>query len=348
MITPIDKIILSGYANSKTSLGEVFRRYVDCFKTFSNPDIFDLEMSKPDNSTYYPYHTSYKGKIDHNIRYFHSTFHLYKELLAKAIPRCKCCNSQEIKKIGYFVWESSELKEEHSEILEEFDEIWTASNYCKTIFSQYIDSDKIKIIEHPIPFLLTIPEKFADFTILIIGNLSSNISRKNTINSLLVASAAKQKYQDIKIIFKTLAIDENEKTLLKTISQDFPVEIIESYYSTLETQELIAKSHIILSLHRSEGFGLCLAEGIFSDTIPLATGYSGNTDFMTDSRLLVDYKLVDTNVDYFPGQWAEPNYSDAKDKLFDLIENYETNTYSFSDMKKYSYSAVSETIKSSL
>lgn len=348
MITPIDKIIMSGYANNITSLGEVFRRYIDCFKTFSHPDIFDLEMSKPENSTYYSYHNSYKGKIDHSIRYFHSTFHLYKELLAKATPRCRCCNSPLFKKIGYFVWESSELKDEHSEILNEFDEIWTASNYCKDIFSQYIDSSKIKIIEHPIPSLLTIPDKFDVFTVLIIGNLSSNIHRKNTMSSLKVAVAAKQKYPHIRIILKTLAINENEKSLLKDISRNFPVEIMDSYLTTLQTQELIARSHIILSLHKSEGFGLCLAEGILSKTLPLATGFSGNTDYMNDSRLLVDFKLVDTNVDYFPGQWAEPDLDDATDKLFNLISNYENNSYSFSDMSKYSYQSVTETIKNTL
>jgi hypothetical protein len=37
------KIIMAGLANNKTSLGEVFRRYVDCFKTFSKPDVFDLQ-----------------------------------------------------------------------------------------------------------------------------------------------------------------------------------------------------------------------------------------------------------------------------------------------------------------
>ena len=37
------KIIMAGLANNKTSLGEVFRRYVECFNTFSKPDVVDFQ-----------------------------------------------------------------------------------------------------------------------------------------------------------------------------------------------------------------------------------------------------------------------------------------------------------------
>jgi glycosyltransferase involved in cell wall biosynthesis len=78
---------------------------------------------------------------------------------------------------------------------------------------------------------------------------------------------------------------------------------------------------MILSLHRSEGFGLTLAEAMASGTIPVATGYSGNLQFMKDKDFLVDYKLVDVNNTYFKGQWAEPNIEDAIDKIDNAIKN---------------------------
>jgi glycosyltransferase involved in cell wall biosynthesis len=46
-------------------------------------------------------------------------------------------------------------------------------------------------------------------------------------------------------------------------------------------------------LHRSEGFGLTMAEAMLLGKPVIATGYSGNLDFMTaDTSLLVDYERV--------------------------------------------------------
>ena len=58
---------------------------------------------------------------------------------------------------------------------------------------------------------------------------------------------------------------------------------------------LTAASDIVMSLHRSEGFGLVLAEAMLLRKPVIATGWSGNMAFMdADSAALVDYRLVAT------------------------------------------------------
>jgi glycosyltransferase involved in cell wall biosynthesis len=84
---------------------------------------------------------------------------------------------------------------------------------------------------------------------------------------------------------------------------------------------LIASSDVILSPHRSEGFGLTLAEAFLAGIPALATGWSGNLDFMSDlPELLIRYRLVPVKDPYglyrAPGlQWAEPDLEDAMGKL---------------------------------
>jgi glycosyltransferase involved in cell wall biosynthesis len=318
------KIILAGLANNKTSLGEIFRRYITCFESFCKPDIFDLSDQIGNEEFKIGKYPQFTGIIDHDIKYFHTTFGLYNNIKSSNPPVKK----SDAKKIGYFVWESSELHDRDVNVLKDFDEIWTASNYCKDVFSQYIDSSLIKVVPHPIPAASKVYKKYKKFTILIMGNVSSSVDRKNISANIEVAKIIKQKYNDVNIIFKTFTVSDNERDVLKNIIGNSKIKVIDEYYPSEKVQDLIGKCHIILSLHRSEGFGLTLAESMAVGTIPIATGYSGNVDFMKDSNILIDYKLIDVEVPYFKGQWADADIDDAVDKIINIKNNMQ-NVVSF-------------------
>lgn len=312
------KIIMVGLANNKTSIGEVFRRYIECFNSFCKPDIFDLQKFVNDEALKVDLLPSYNGPFDHDIKYFHSSFSLYQGIKRQTKPSYR---SEKVKKIGYFVWESSELHDKDIDTLNEFDEIWTASEYCKKIFEQYVSPSFVKVIPHPIPFAKKQPKKYKKFTLLIMGNISSNINRKNFEANIEVAKIISNKYKNVDVILKTFTLNDKERFSLKKLVDNSKIKVIDKYLSSEKTLELIAKSHMILSLHRSEGFGLTLAEAMAVNTIPVATGYSGNLQFMKDKDLLVDYKLVDVNDSYFKGKWADPNNDDAIDKIDKVIKN---------------------------
>jgi glycosyltransferase involved in cell wall biosynthesis len=335
------KLIMVGLANNKTSLGEVFRRYVKCFDSFCKPDVFDLQPYIKNENMKIDLMPSYKGAFDHDVKYFHPSFHLYQGIKRQTKPSER---NEKVKKIGYFVWESSELHDKDADTLKDFDEVWTASEYCKGVFEQYIDPSCIKVIPHPIPFPKTKPKKYKKFTLLIMGNISSNINRKNLEANIEVAKIIAKKYKNINVILKTFTLNDKEKSILKKLVDNSKIKVIDEYFSSQKTQELIGKSHMILSLHRSEGFGLTLAEAMAVDTIPVATGYSGNLQFMKDEDLLVDYKLVDVTDSYFRGQWAEPDIHDAIDKIDNAIKNKkEIQSIDF-----LSYSNISNLIKENI
>lgn len=335
---------MTGLANNKTSLGEVFRRYVDCFRSFSNPDVYDLQPFVKNTEFKLDLFPQYEGPIDHDIKYFHLPFNLYSAIKSKTKPLVRNPN---VKKIGYFVWESSEMHDKDIPVLNDFDEIWTASNYCKDIFSQYIDSSLIKVVPHPIPIPKKIPKKYKNFTILIMGNISSNVDRKNIVGNLEVVKIIKEKHKDVNVIFKTFTISDNERTLLKQIVGNSKIKVIDEYYSSEKVQDLIGKCHVLLSLHRSEGFGLTLAEAMAVGTVPFATEYSGNVDFMKDHDLLVDYKLVDITIPQFKGQWAEPDIDSAVSKIEMLFMNFNIPDFSNS-IGKLSPINISELISNSI
>ena len=90
---------------------------------------------------------------------------------------------------------------------------------------------------------------------------------------------------------------------------------------------LMASVDVVISLHRSEGFGLFLAEAMCLGKPVVATGWSGNMDFMDEkSAGLVRYCLVRGGVEagpYAGGQWAEPDVDHAAQLIGRLIREPE-------------------------
>lgn len=98
--------------------------------------------------------------------------------------------------------------------------------------------------------------------------------------------------------------------------RDPRIELIDSHLSPEALDGLVAEADVLLSLHRAEGFGLTLAEAMAAGLPVVATGYSGNLDFMPPgSAELVPARLVPiqrSEGDYRQGWvWAEPDLEAA-------------------------------------
>jgi glycosyltransferase involved in cell wall biosynthesis len=81
-----------------------------------------------------------------------------------------------------------------------------------------------------------------------------------------------------------------------------------------------------VSLQRSEGFGLTLAEAMSLEKPVIATAYSGNLDFMTPANsLLVKYTLTKLDPAYgsYPkgAVWAEPDLDHAAELMRRVYED---------------------------
>ena len=108
--------------------------------------------------------------------------------------------------------------------------------------------------------------------------------------------------------------------MLREAVADLRVTIIDKTLTRLEVNALINHCDCLLSLHRSEGFGLSLAEAMYLGKPVVATAYSGNMDFMTPGNsFLVDYdfRAVGPNAaPYDPdSRWAEPSVDSAATHL---------------------------------
>ena len=92
--------------------------------------------------------------------------------------------------------------------------------------------------------------------------------------------------------------------------------IRDGYVSANERDSYVAACDCYVSLHRSEGLGLTMAEAMALGKPVIASGYSGNLEFMSDANsYLVPYDLVEVPSSWWahaPGAtWAEPDVDAA-------------------------------------
>ena len=91
---------------------------------------------------------------------------------------------------------------------------------------------------------------------------------------------------------------------------------------------LLKDVDVYVSLHRSEGFGLVMAESMYVGTPVIATNWSGNTEFMnSETACMVGYDLIELDKDYEPFKkgniWADAHVDEAADYMRRLYEDRE-------------------------
>jgi glycosyltransferase involved in cell wall biosynthesis len=128
-------------------------------------------------------------------------------------------------------------------------------------------------------------------------------------------------------VLKALSSDkagDRIRPLWEAIDGDHRIQLLDRTMSRDEIFGLESVVDSYLSLHRSEGFGLGLAESMFLGKPVIGTAYSGNMEFMDETNsLLVDYHLTPVGEGEYPfpdgQQWAEPSEEHAAELMRRLV-----------------------------
>ena len=237
-------------------------------------------------------------------------------------------------RIGYWYWESGEIPASWNRAAFDCDELWTATEFIAEGLRQHY-KQPIRVFFPGLeiaPFELLPKSRFglddAKFTFLFVFHMTSIMERKNPLGLIKAFRKAFQPGDDATLVIKTAFGSSNPEQLerLKAAAADADVRLIDESLSRDETLSLIANCDAYVSLHRSEGLGLTMAEAMLLGRPVIATAYSGNMSFMHEANsLLVDYKLVALNSPAPPyeiGQvWAEPSVKHAAAHMRHLYED---------------------------
>jgi glycosyltransferase involved in cell wall biosynthesis len=237
--------------------------------------------------------------------------------------------------IGYWAWELPDFPDSWIHFADYFDEIWTPSQFATEAIAQKV---RVPVLTMPHAISFTRPEgnfrkKFGlpadNYLFLFIYDLNSYSERKNPAAALEAFRQSGLAEQGAALVVKVHNSESNaaDYEVLLGKTADLPGTIlINQVLSREEIYELESACDCFVSLHRSEGFGLAVAESMYLGKPVISTDWSATAEFVNAtngcpvrSRLV---KLERHHGPYAKGQvWAEPDVSHAADWMKRLFND---------------------------
>lgn len=227
--------------------------------------------------------------------------------------------------IGYWAWELPEFPDSWIPFADYFDEIWTPSQFATEAIAQKI---RVPVLTMPHAISFTRPQgdfrkKFGlpsdKYLFLFLYDLNSYSERKNPAAVLEAFRHSGLAGQGAGLVVKVHNAESNPadyELLLKTTAVLPDTILINQVLSRQEIYELESACDCFVSLHRSEGFGLAVAESMYLGKPVIVTDWSATSEFVnTANGCPVRCQLVKLKRHHGPyakGQiWAEPDITHA-------------------------------------
>jgi glycosyltransferase involved in cell wall biosynthesis len=229
--------------------------------------------------------------------------------------------------IGMWAWELPVVPKNWSYGARFTHEIWACSRFTADAL-EHLAPGRVRVVPYPLAATsLPVEGSRADFdlpadkiVVLTVFNLSSSMARKNPLGAIAAFRAAFGDSAGHLFVLKlsgTEAYQDDLALIREAIGDATNIRLMTETLPEPRLRGLIAASDIVLSLHRSEGFGLIPAAAMLLGRPVVATGWSGNLDFMSaESSALVSCRLIpaiDPRGTYQlrDAEWAEPELEDS-------------------------------------
>lgn len=229
--------------------------------------------------------------------------------------------------VGFWAWELEHVPPSWRSSMTLVDEMECPSEFTAAALRKMTDKP---VRVHP-PFVAEgereLPRHAEDgvLRILIVFDYLSDIRRKNPAAAIeaFVRAFTGDARAELVVKASNPAVAPLEHARIeKMVRGHGNIKMVCETLTAAEYSELMGRSDVLLSLHRSEGYGLPLREAMASGLSVVATGWSGNMDFMAGPRChAVPYTLVPVDEAYLRPfgmtrqRWAEPDIAAAAEIL---------------------------------
>jgi len=314
---------LVGYFRSETGVGQSARAARVSLQTagvglslrsVADPGPLRRDYSAGPMSTAFPYDT--------NLFYVNADqTHTVRNRLGPSFYRHR-------RNIGYWVWELDEFPARWRSAFDVYQEIWTPSTFCRDAVA---GKSPVPVFRIPYSVSPAAPVGMdrqyfglpADrFLFLMAFDVLSVVERKNPLAVIRAFEQAFGPQSGCELVIKVNHAEDGAECIqtLRSACSNGSVRILDSTLRREEMDALTNCADCVVSLHRSEGFGLVIAEAMHFGKPVVVTNYSGNIDFtLPDNSLLVNYKLAPVGPQCGPynptSLWADPDVDHAAKHL---------------------------------
>jgi glycosyltransferase involved in cell wall biosynthesis len=238
--------------------------------------------------------------------------------------------------IGYLAWELAEFPEAWMPSLDYFDEIWCPSNLSrdsvalKALYPVLTMAHSIGF-ERPAAGMPALRARFGlplgRFLFLCLFDLNSYTARKNPRGVIEAFRRSGLAGARASLVIKVQNADANPSdfSALTEAVRDLPgTVVISETLSRADVYALEAACDSFVSLHRSEGFGLAVAECMYLGKPVISTNWSATAEYLDhENGYPARYSLVELTESHGPyskgSSWAEPDVGHASELMQRIV-----------------------------
>ena len=229
-------------------------------------------------------------------------------------------------RVALWFWETDVVPEGWYPVFERLDQIWVVSEYTQRAFERVglcpVERVRLPVLARGAPtphtrLSLGLPEDA--FVFLCSYDFFSVLKRKNPLSVIEAYTDAFGPDDGAALVLKSInghLLGEDLAQVRRAARHRPDIRVVDGYRTAGEVAGMIELSDCVVSLHRSEGYGLNLVDAMAVGTPVVATGYSGNLAFMDESSaFLVPYEEVEVGpgAEPYPSEahWAQPDLEAA-------------------------------------
>ncbi|WP_274649474.1 glycosyltransferase family 4 protein [Paenibacillus humicola] len=241
-------------------------------------------------------------------------------------------------RIGYWHWELPDFPEDSAAQFWLVNEVWVPTNFVLDSISKKATVPVVKI-PHGIEVNVAPEYNRASFGLpddrFLFFSMYDTQSFRERKNPQAVIEAFKMAFErndpSVGLVLKlnNPNIHPNDAEVLRQLKEGYDnIYLISSILPKRVVNALTNCTDCFVSLHRSEGFGLGLAEAMYLGKPVIGTDWSGNTDFMNSTNSCpVSYGIVQVGGNYGPYKahqfWANPDVRHAAGYMLKLVREPE-------------------------
>lgn len=316
-------INIVGYIRGQFGLGESARAYASALIQCGVPvSLYDVDLDLPHARN----DDSMEQWIRDDLPHKTSLFFVNPDFWQAAMDKIGRKRLEGHHLIACWFWELEQIPRDWKLAVEDVDEFMASTSFISQAMCRATDKPVMHV---PYP-LMSVRDsglqrgdfglEHGRFVFLVSFDFNSWIMRKNPFAAIDAFTAAfGDARDDVCLLIKTsngFRYPDKLRALLEAAVEDHRIIVRDDVIERDHMHALQRCCDAYVSLHRSEGLGLGMAECMAQGKPVIATRWSGNMDFMTDENsCLVDFKRVTVGDGEYPHQpgseWAEADVAQA-------------------------------------